>query len=421
MTTDRSAAGLLRAVGLMADGPVPWGRALPPTGPGVFVIELAGPLASAPLDLQRIGKWIERVDGLRLDGERPTSRALRERLASFWLPSQPVLYIGGSEVSASRRVAAIAATVLGDRRPHAGGHWLHALKLPVDTHVWWAATSALEEYEDALLSAFAAGVPPAELARLPDRNVVLPFAVLRRPTGERKATGVTGALILDPPTTPPPPTRVIHLPDGDADGANGEPPAPRRRAATASGTASTRPRATSAAAKRAAAGAGAPGSTGSEPMPTHPVAEAITPEGAARLQAELDELTKVKRPGVIGRIRAAKELGDLKENADYTAAREEQSFLEGRVQAIEARLRTAIIVDVPDAGARIGLGSKVTVSVDDEEVTYEIVGASDADVAAGRISSASPVGRALVGREAGDDVAVRTPAGEQIYRIVEVA
>ncbi len=413
MTTDQTAAGLFRTVGLMADGPVPWGRPLPPVGPGVFVIELATPLASAPLDLQRIGKWIERVEGLRLDGDRPTSRALRERLASFWLPSQPVLYVGASETSVSRRVASLQATVLGDRRPHAGGHWLHALRLPADTHIWWASTTALEEYEDALLTAFAAGLTPAELAALPDPSAGLPFAVLRRPTGERKATGVTGALILDSPTTPPPPTRIVTLPDGAAEGADGKPPAPRRRATT---TASPRARSVGSAKATTAPTRAAGGESASLPH----VAEAITPEGAARLQAELDELIKVRRPGVIGRIRAAKELGDLKENADYTAAREEQSFLEGRVQAIEARLRTAVIVDIPDAGARIGLGSKVTVSIDDEEVTYEIVGASDADVAAGRISSQSPVGRALVGHEAGDLVPVRTPNGEHFYRIVEV-
>jgi transcription elongation factor GreA len=124
---------------------------------------------------------------------------------------------------------------------------------------------------------------------------------------------------------------------------------------------------------------------------------------------------------VIGRIRTAKELGDLKENADYTAAREEQSFLEGRVQAIEARLRTAVIVDAPAVGARVGLGSQVTVEDDGENVTYTIVGASESDPKSGRISSSSPVGRALVGHDVGDDVTVATPAGERRYRIVAIA
>ena len=161
---------------------------------------------------------------LRLDGERPTSKAVAARLAAFWLPSQPVLYIGASENAVSRRVAAIGATALGDRRPHAGGHWLHALTMPAGTRIWWAATPAVEEYEDALLAEFAAGIADAERAALPDREVVLPWANLRQATGERKATGLTGSLLPEPVEAPRPPTRVVVLPDGDAEGADGSPP-----------------------------------------------------------------------------------------------------------------------------------------------------------------------------------------------------
>ncbi len=149
-------------------------------------------------------------------------------------------------------------------------------------------------------------------------------------------------------------------------------------------------------------------------------AVALTADGEARLRAELDELTLVKRPQVIARIRTAKEHGDLKENAEYHAAREEQSFLEGRVQAIEARLRSAVIVDAPAAGSHVGLGSVVTVDDDGETVSYTIVGADESDPTRGRISSSSPVGRALVGRNTGDMVVVATPAGERRYRILEV-
>ena len=124
---------------------------------------------------------------------------------------------------------------------------------------------------------------------------------------------------------------------------------------------------------------------------------------------------------MIARIRTAKELGDLKENADYSAAREEQSFLEGRVQTLEARLRNAVIVDAPARGARVGLGSRVTIEQDGETVTYTIVGASESDPTVGRISSASPVGRALMGRDVDDSVVVRTPAGDRHYRIVAIA
>ena len=150
-------------------------------------------------------------------------------------------------------------------------------------------------------------------------------------------------------------------------------------------------------------------------------AEALTPDGEARLRAELAELTQVKRPQVIARIRTAKEHGDLKENSEYHAAREEQSFLEGRIQAIEARLRSAVIVEAPVAGSRVGLGSVVTVDDDGETVAYTIVGADESDPPRGRISSSSPVGRALVGRDTGDYVVVVTPAGERRYRILEIA
>src|SRR5580765_4351318 len=407
MTQDLSAPSLLRSVGLMADGPAVWGRPVQAQGPGVFVVEAPAPLPSAPIELTRVGKWIERVEGLRLDGEVPTSKALAARLGSFWLPSQTVLYIGTSDASVARRVAAMAKTELGDRRPAAGGHWLKTLRSLDGLKVWWAATAATEEYEDALLAAFAAGVPEADLAALPDRTVVLPWANLRRPTGERKATGLKGALIPEPVVVPLPPTRVVRVADGDAEGARGEPPAPKRRPV----------------APRAPRAVKAPLTGTAIAAPPAPVvaAEALTPDGEARLRAELDELTRVKRPQVIARIRTAKEHGDLKENSEYHAAREEQSFLEGRIQAIEARLRSAVIVEAPAAGSRVGLGSVVTVDDDGEEIRYTIVGAAEADVAQGRISSSSPVGRALVGRDQGDYVVVATPAGERRYKILVIA
>ena len=162
-----------------------------------------------------------------------------------------------------------------------------------------------------------------------------------------------------------------------------------------------------------------PRSAAAPPAPVV-AAEALTRDGEARLRAELDELTRVKRPQVIARIRTAKEHGDLKENSEYHAAREEQSFLEGRVQAIEARLRSAVIVEAPVAGSRVGLGSVVTLDDDGETVAYTIVGADESDPPRGRISSSSPVGRALVGRDTGDYVVVVTPAGERRYRILEI-
>jgi transcription elongation factor GreA len=402
-----TAATLLRDVGLLADGPLPWGRPVPARTGGVFVVELPAPRPTAPIELTRVGKWLERVPDLRLDGTRPTSRALSARLASFWLPSQPVLYIGATEGSIGGRIAAMERTVLGDRRPHSGGHWLHLLTSLPTARVWWAVTDAVEEYEDALLAAFAAGVPEAERAALPDPSVVLPFANLRRPTGERKATGLHDSLLVEPTAPPPPPTSVIVLPDGDAEGARGEPPEPRRR--TAAPRRPTDPR----------TGSGRAG-TAAPPTATPGVAATLTAEGAARLQSELRELVEVRRPQVIGRIRSAKELGDLKENADYTAAREEQSFLEGRIQALEARLRDAVIAVVPVAGAGADLGSRLVVEIDGLETTYTLVGSAEADPGAGRLSIASPVGKALVGARGGDEVAVTTPRGAVLYRVISV-
>ena len=130
----------------------------------------------------------------------------------------------------------------------------------------------------------------------------------------------------------------------------------------------------------------------------------------------------MRRPEVIGRIKAAKELGDLKENADYAAAREEQSFLEGRIAAIEQTLREATVIEVADgASGRASIGSTVTIEDDDGiRTTFTIVGSTEADPAAGRISNVSPVGRALLGGRVGDDVVVATPRGEARYRIIEV-
>jgi transcription elongation factor GreA len=393
-----TAPALLREVGLMPDGPVPWDRPVPARRPGVFLVELPAPLPSAPIELTRVGKWLERVPTLTLDGERPTSRALATRLASFWLPSEAILYIGGTEASIGARVAAMQRTVLGDRRPHSGGHWLHVLTALPTTRLWWAETDAVEEYEDALLGAFAARVA-SDGAHGAGGNVVLPFANLRRPTGERRATGLAGSLIVEPAAQEPPATRVVQVPDGDAEGARGEPPAPRARSRRPSGAA------------RAAAGRG---STSSSPVAT------LTAEGAERLRGELAELIDVKRPEIVARIRTAKEHGDLKENAEYHAAREEQSFLEGRIQALQAELRDAVIATPPSAGQGADLGSSVTVEADGVTVTYRLVGSAEAAPSAGRVSVQSPVGRALIGSTPGAEVVVETPRGSVLYRVLAV-
>ena len=380
----------------MPDGPVVWGRQVPARAPGVFVVELSEPLPRAPIELTRVGKWVERVPSLTLDGVRPGSRAVGTRLGQFWLPSQVVLYIAAT-TSIGRRIAALQNTVLGDRRPTSGGHWLHTFRASVPMRVWWAATDAAEEYEDALLNAFAASVPADEVAALHDPSVVLPFANLRRPTGERRASGLAGSLLPDVQEPPPPPTHVVVLPDGDADGARG-----------------------GGGGKVAAAASVASSTAGPGPMKSGAPDARLTAGGAARMRTELTELTEVRRPEVIARIRTAKELGDLKENADYTAAREEQSFLEGRIQALEARLRDAVIAEVPGVGSGADIGSTVTVEIDGSEISYTLVGSAESDPSAGRLSAVSPVGRGLVGAKAGDEVVIQTPRGSVTYRVVAV-
>jgi transcription elongation factor GreA len=452
-TSDNGAAALFRAVGLMADGPVVWGRPVPARGAGIFVVELPAPLRHAPLELTRIGKWLERVPDLRLDGVHPTSRALAARLSAFWLPSTRVLYVGATEGSIGGRVEALRATPLGERRPHPGGHWLHALTSLEGARIWWAATAAVEEYEDAILTAFAETIPEAERATLHDARVVLPFANLRTATGERKATGLANSIVAGEARVATPPRRVVEVAPGSAEGADegitgraaggtvrrapapgqgaasarsGEPGSPPRPAASADRSTAPRPASPRAAPRSSPARPASVSRASKRPANERPPAETtwVSADGVARLQAEHAELTGVRRPEVIARIKAAKELGDLKENADYTSAREEQSFLEGRISSIEATLRAATVIETPSGPAadRITLGS--TVTIEDEtgaRMTYVVVGSSEADPRAGRISNVSPVGRALLGRTAGEEVAVAAPRGDVRYRIIELA
>jgi len=406
VTRDGGAAELFRTVGLRPDGPAILGRPFRASGGGVFVIELPAALPAAPIEITRVGKWIERVPSLTLDGVRPTSKQLATRLNAFWLPSRTVLYIGSTPSSIVGRVTALERHVLGDRRPHASSQWLKTLSVS-GLKVWWAETQATEEYEDALLTAFAQAVPPDEVARLHDQARVLPFANLRTTAGESKAHGIAGAFVPEEPAAVMPPTYRVDVPPGDADGARpdarGSGTLRRTGRAPATARVSVRRPATPKAARVA--------------RPGDQIL--LSAEGLTQLRTEHEELV-ARRPGVVSRIRAAKELGDLKENSDYHAAREEQGFLEGRIQALEAQLRAAVVVDAPSDTTRVSMGSHVTVEVDGEESRLTIVGTTESKPSAGRISQDSPVGRALVGKNAGDEAVVRTPGGEVRYRIVAI-
>ncbi|MCS6878531.1 MAG: transcription elongation factor GreA [Geminicoccaceae bacterium] len=149
----------------------------------------------------------------------------------------------------------------------------------------------------------------------------------------------------------------------------------------------------------------------------------MTPEGYARLSAELKRLKTVERPAVIRAIAAAREHGDLSENAEYHAARERQGFIEGRVMELEDKLNRAEVIDLSKlSGSKIMFGAKVRL-VDEEteeEVSYQIVGPDEAEISLGLLSINSPLAQALLGKEAGESVEVTTPRGIRYFTILEV-
>jgi transcription elongation factor GreA len=150
----------------------------------------------------------------------------------------------------------------------------------------------------------------------------------------------------------------------------------------------------------------------------------LTVIGAEKLKAELHRLKTVERPRIIQAIAEARALGDLSENAEYHAAKEQQSFTEGRIAEIEGKLSSAQIIDpkTVNAEGRVVFGATVDLSDEDsgKEVTYQIVGDDEADIAQGMISISSPIARALIGKESGDSVEVRVPDGTRRYEILDV-
>lgn len=150
----------------------------------------------------------------------------------------------------------------------------------------------------------------------------------------------------------------------------------------------------------------------------------MTVRGAAKLEEELRTLKGEARPRVIQAIAEARAHGDLKENAEYHAAKEQQGFIEGRIREIESKLAEAEVIDVTalSPGGRIVFGTTVELLEDGAgaPIRYQIVGDDEASIEAGMISVSSPIARALIGRREGDEVTVRTPGGERIYEIVKV-
>lgn len=148
----------------------------------------------------------------------------------------------------------------------------------------------------------------------------------------------------------------------------------------------------------------------------------MTRRGADALQAELKHLKSVERPSVIQAIAEARELGDLKENAEYHSAREKQGFIEGRIKELEGVLGLAEVIDPTKLSGAIKFGATVTVVDEetDEQKTWQIVGEHEADIEKGLLNVRSPIARALIGKEEGDLVEVRTPGGQKGYEILSI-
>jgi transcription elongation factor GreA len=150
----------------------------------------------------------------------------------------------------------------------------------------------------------------------------------------------------------------------------------------------------------------------------------MTSAGADKLKIELKRLKSEARPNVIKAIAEARSHGDLKENAEYHAAREQQGFIEGRIREIEAKLSNAQIIDVSDLprNGKVVFGTTVVLADEEvgEECRYQIVGEDEAEAKEGRISITSPMARALIGKDEGDEIEVQTPRGPKAYEIVEV-
>jgi hypothetical protein len=184
---------LIRRAGLRPEGPVPWGDPPSTRAPGIYLVELPAPLPAAPLDPKAIVAWRRRVPTITVDGRTATAAAIAERLSAFWIPSATVLYIGQASGTVRDRVGDYYRTPLGNRSPHAGGHWIKTLAGILECRVWSAATDDFHAAEWALLADFARTVPAREAAALHDPFLTLPFANLQDGGRRKKVHGIGGS------------------------------------------------------------------------------------------------------------------------------------------------------------------------------------------------------------------------------------
>jgi transcription elongation factor GreA len=148
----------------------------------------------------------------------------------------------------------------------------------------------------------------------------------------------------------------------------------------------------------------------------------LTKKGFEDLKKEYDEVVNKRRPEVVERLSAAREMGDLSENAEYTAAREELAFIDGRIEELEELLKQAeLISDNNHKTHAVGMGSKVVIKIGDKNETFTVVGEWEADPIEKKISHESPLGKALLGKTVGDEIEVEAPAGKMLYKVVSIS
>jgi transcription elongation factor GreA len=146
----------------------------------------------------------------------------------------------------------------------------------------------------------------------------------------------------------------------------------------------------------------------------------LSKDGLEQIRQELEGLVNVRRAEIAARIHEAKEHGDITENAEYEDAKNEQAFVEGRIQALSALVKNAVVIEENHSSTHVQIGSTVTIQSKDGKESFMIVGSAEASPAEGRISNESPVGRALLGRKKGDEVTVTVPAGDSKYKILSI-
>ena len=146
----------------------------------------------------------------------------------------------------------------------------------------------------------------------------------------------------------------------------------------------------------------------------------LTKDGVEKLKGELEDLIKAQRPKVAQELKEAKEYGDLSENASWDAAKDHQSFIEGRISELEHILRNVVVIKAPRTTGKVNIGSTVHLEVEDGRQIYTIVGSTEANPTEGRISNESPIGQALMGKTKGDEVIINVPSGEMVYKVAHI-